>query len=243
MGSYYGCDDILSGIIFASIVSFLWQLVILVITDITIESELFIAIILSGKTLNDFLNGFNEKEKLCLEQLFKDIDGEKTFYDKAIIVIKVLLAISLISLFALCIYTFSMCCYNTKFYSLSFIVPLYGILCNIIILCLLNKSRIENKCNLEEEFNEKINKQLIILYSDIDVSSTVIACFSLFFYFFCLILILCLKCRTDNRAISNASSTIVAVNPKNKKINHKQIKPYKININSKNKISKPGSVS
>ena len=54
MGSYYGCDDILSGNIFASIVSFLWQLVILVITDFTIESELFIAIILLGKTLNDF---------------------------------------------------------------------------------------------------------------------------------------------------------------------------------------------
>ena len=84
-----------------------------------------------------------------------------------------------------------MCCRDVKFNSISFIVPIYGIICNIVILGIINKEKIKYKCQLQG-FNEEIDELVDEQYNN---NSTIIimSSFSIAFYIVVLILLLCLK--------------------------------------------------
>ena len=43
----------------------------------------------------------------------------------------------------------AMCYCEVKFYSFFFVVPIYGLICNIITIGLINKAEIECECQIE----------------------------------------------------------------------------------------------
>ena len=53
----------------------------------------------------------------------------------------------------------SICCCETKFYSLSFIAPVYGIISGVISMILLIKERIKCECNIDE-FDKLVNQKI-----------------------------------------------------------------------------------
>ncbi len=59
----------------------------------------------------------------------------------------------------------SICCYEAKFYSLSFIAPIYGIIAGVISMVLMIKEGIECKCNISE-FDELVNTKINNDYDD-----------------------------------------------------------------------------
>ena len=63
------------------------------------------------------------------------------------------------------IYGMSICCCETKFYSLSFIAPVYGIIAGVISMVLMIKEGIECKCNISE-FDYLVNTKINNDYDD-----------------------------------------------------------------------------
>ena len=128
-----------------------------------------------------------------------------------------------------------------KFYSLFFIVPIYGLICNIVTIGLLNKPQIECQCKIEG-FDEEINKLLDSQYSDITTTCTVISSFTIVFNIFCLIALLCLRSRENKYKTYNASTIIVPIAPMQQEIapvyqraNHQKL--YKNMIQTPNSFS------
>ena len=85
-----------------------------------------------------------------------------------------------------------MCCRDVKFNSISFIVPIYGIICNIVILGIINKEKIRYKCQLEG-FNEEIDELVDEQYNNNNSTIIIMSSFSIALYIVVLILLLCLK--------------------------------------------------
>ena len=85
-----------------------------------------------------------------------------------------------------------MCCREVQFYSISFIVPIYGIICNIVVLGIINKKRIKYNCELAG-FNEEIDELLDEQYDNNNLGIIFVSSLSLAFYIHNLILELCLK--------------------------------------------------
>ena len=77
---------------------------------------------------------------------------------------------------------FAFCCDNVKFYSISFVVSIYGILFNIIVLVLITKKRIKYKCHIKE-FNEEMDNLIEEQYYINLIINIIMCCLSLAFYF------------------------------------------------------------
>ena len=66
------------------------------------------------------------------------------------------------------IYTMTMLCCLTKFHSLLFGVPIYGLFCSVITMGILYKAEIKRKCEIEK-YDEKISDLLGGQYNDMRI--------------------------------------------------------------------------
>ena len=105
-----------------------------------------------------------------------------------------------------------MCRYELIFYNIALIAPIYGIVCNIVILGVINKQRIRYKCQIEG-FNENIDELIDEQYDNNNLLNIVMSAFSLAFYILILICELCLKFMTNRNIGGVATSVVVPVAP------------------------------
>ena len=146
---------------------------------------------LGNPTVSLYARNYNELDEECFEKFIKDFKSEDKYYSGVLIVIKGLGAISVVLSVAMFIYMFALCC-NVKFYSISFVVSVYGILFNIIALILITKKRIKYTCHIDE-FNEEMDNLIEEQYYINLVANIIMCCLSLFFYFIVWIFTLCLQ--------------------------------------------------
>ena len=88
------------------------------------------------------------------------------------------------------IYGFVLWCDFMKFFLISFVFPIYGILCNIVTLILLSKGRTEWECSRDNSMNQyleseiKDNNDTIALMVYISFGF-IAACFAVLLYSYC----------------------------------------------------------
>jgi len=138
-----------------------------------------------------YVRNYNELDEKCFEKFIKDFKDEDKYYSGVLIAIRGLGVISIVLCVAMFIYMFALCC-NVKFYSISFVVSVYGILFNIIVLVLITKKRIKYTCHIKE-FNEEMDNLIEEQYYINLVVNIIMCCLSLFFYFIIWIFTLCLQ--------------------------------------------------
>ena len=138
-----------------------------------------------------YVRNYNEINEECFQKFIKDFKAEDKYYSGVLILIRVLGAISVVLCVSMFIYMFALCC-NVQFYSISFIVSVYGILFNIIVLVLITKERIKYKCHTVE-FNEELDNLIEEQYYVNLVANIIMCCLSLAFYFIVWIFTLCLR--------------------------------------------------
>ena len=151
----------------------------------------------------------DEINKKCAEKFFEDLKDEKSYFDTVKIVVMVLSSISAVLAIILFLYGMSICCCETKFYSLSFITPAYGIIAGVASMILLIKEQIECKCNING-FDAPVNSAIIDEY---DVDYFLLGIFSVVsagLYILNLIFLLCLYCRKKKSNTIPNSTTVVA---------------------------------
>ena len=148
--------------------------------------------IIGQSTVDLYVRNYNEIDETCFEGFIQDLNDEKKYYDSVLDVVKTLGTASIVVIIALFIYMIVMCRYELIFYNLALIAPIYGIICNIVILGVINKQRIRYKCQIEG-FNENIDELLDKQYDNNNVLNIIMSAFSLAFYILVLIFELCLK--------------------------------------------------
>ena len=99
----------------------------------------------SYSNINDYhvdlyIRNFNELNEEYVNDFLEEIKDDKNYNNAIIIVIIVLAAISIILIIGFEVIMFRMFCCEKEFKSISFIAPLYGIICNIISIILLAKN-------------------------------------------------------------------------------------------------------
>lgn len=139
-----------------------------------------------------YVRNYNEINEVCFEKFIKDFKGEDKYYSGVIILIRCLGTISIFLSVSMLIYMFVFCCDNVKFYSISFVVSIYGILFNIIVLVLITKKRIKYKCHINE-FNEEMDNLIEEQYYINLIINIIMCCLSLAFYFIVWIFTLCIQ--------------------------------------------------
>ena len=208
---FYGCKTLVDG----EIISYRYSQVSYgVINMISLYKDNGLTDPPSYDYINDakvflFVRNYNEIDQKCFEDFFENFEKEKKYYDSILSVVRVLGAISIAFILVTFIYMISICCCSLIFYSISFVSPIYGIICNIIIIALINKERIRYKCHLkgfDKEIEELIDNQYNNNTINIAMSSL-----SLAFYIFVLIFELCLK--FSKRGNEPISRTTVVVQP------------------------------
>lgn len=128
------------------------------------------------------------------------------------ITVRVLKSLALGLASALFIYTMIMLCCLTKFHSLLFVFPIYGLLCSVATTGILYKAEIKRKCEIEK-YDEKISDLLGGQYNDMRIDETIVSWFAIFFNIFCLILILCLKCREMKKDEEIGTTVVIPIAP------------------------------
>ena len=160
-----------------------------------------------------YIRNYNDIDEKCFEDFLEELKDEEKFYDSAVSAVRALGSISIILNFVLFIFITVMCCRDIQFSSFSFIVPIYGIICNVIVLGIINKSRVRYKCQLEG-FNEEIDELLDEQYDNNKTNTTIMSALSLAFYALDLILLLCLKfMRSRNIGVYGTTTVPVPVVP------------------------------
>ncbi len=120
------------------------------------------------------------------------------------------------------------------------ILPLYGILFNIITLVLINKAKIKYSCQ-KDGFNEIINEIISQQYTNNNTLNIAMSSLSLAFYIIVLIFSLCLN-RTKIDTIEGATTTaIVPVIPFQPGYPQMYAVPYGQNNFYQNMMVPPGS--
>ena len=147
------CDGVSTAMNIFLIYNIAFQLVIVVLAEDSNDPEKI------KSSVFDEFQLLNEISKKCIEQFFEDLVDEQKYFDTIQIVVKVLSAISAVLAIILFIYGMSICCCETKFYSLSFIAPAYGIISGVISMILLIKERIKCECNIDE-FDKLVNQKI-----------------------------------------------------------------------------------
>ena len=117
------CDQLLSGVLFFSFCTFIIHMEIIICAENSIKPENLESKLFSGKLYDKYLINFNNDEMNCIEELFKEVDKEKKYYDISQIVVKVINSVSMALNVGIFIYTLTMIYCLIKFKSLLFIVP------------------------------------------------------------------------------------------------------------------------
>ena len=156
---------------------------------------------------------FDEISKKYAEKFFEDLMDEKNYFDVVQIVVKVLSSFSAVLAIILFIYGMSICCCETKFYSLSFIAPAYGIIAGVISMVLMIKERIECKCNISV-FDDRVNTKINNEYDDNYFLLGIFSAVSAGLYILNLIFLLCIYCRQKKlNTIPNSTAVVVPAVP------------------------------
>ena len=157
-----------------------------------------------------YVRNYNEVNEICFEKFIKDFKDEKKLFDAVLTMVRVLGAVSVILAIINFIYMFGIFCCHFKFRTFSFIVPVYCILFDIIVLYFLTKSQIKYECNIDE-FNEEMNELIEEQYNKNRIANIVLICLSLFFNFISLIFTLCLIFSKVDTERGTATSEVVQV--------------------------------
>ena len=106
---------------------------------------------LSNKNVDLYARNYKDIDEKCLEKFLKDFEDEKKYFDSAFKTARGLSLIGLIFALALFIYiiTTCSCCCNVTYHGIAIIVPIYGLVANIIIIGITNKAKINYKCQKE----------------------------------------------------------------------------------------------
>lgn len=137
----------------------------------------------SSATIDLYVRNYNQLDEKCFKDFIKDLEDEEKYYDSIVKAIRALGTISLILNALIFFYCCYMCCRDVKFYMVAFIVPIYGIVCNSVILGILNKEKIRFKCQLEG-FNDSIDEKLDERYENSNLIATVMSAISLALYIY-----------------------------------------------------------
>ena len=197
------CDGTLTAMNIFLIYNIAFELAIVALAEDSNEPE---------KIKSSFLDEvqlLGEISKKCAEKFFEDLEDEQKYFDTIQIVVKVLSSISAVLALCLLMYGMSICCCATKFYSLSFITPVYGIISGAILLVLLIKERIKCKCNINV-FDNNVNTKIDNEYEDNYFLLGIFSGVSAGLYILNLIFLLCLYCRQKKLNTIPNSTTVVA---------------------------------
>ena len=98
-----------------------------------------------------FPNGYNfVSEDQCLEKFVKDLEREIKSFNKSQKLSFIFSAISMCLIPILALYDFCVCNCNCDFYSISFLIPIFEIIINLIIIIIKSKKKSNmNANNLE----------------------------------------------------------------------------------------------
>ena len=88
------CDQILSGLIFTSVVIFILEMIVVILSDGTINMEEIKSLIVSEK-FNEFLIQYSEIDIQCAQDYFLDLEDDNKYFDGVQIVIRVICSISM----------------------------------------------------------------------------------------------------------------------------------------------------
>lgn len=139
-----------------------------------------------------YARNFYDKDEKCINKFFEDLDNEEKYFNKVSIVLKVLIIISVVSNFTLFIYSSLICCKGTlRFYWFFLIIPIYGMISNIISIIIIASNSLKYKCE-EIGFNNKLNDILEENYSDDQIIIIIMSSLSFFFHIILLIFSICI---------------------------------------------------
>ena len=197
------CDKISTAMNIFLIYNIAFQIAIVILSEDSNDPEKI------KSSFFDEVQLFDELNKTCAEKFFEDLVNQKKYFDTIQIVVKVLSSISAVLALCLLMYGMSICCCETKFYSLSFITPVYGIISGAILLVLLIKERIKCKCNINV-FDNNVNTKIDNEYEDNYFLLGIFSGVSAGLYILNLIFLLCLYCRQKKLNTIPNSTTVVA---------------------------------
>ena len=98
-----------------------------------------------------YARNYKDIDEKCLEKFLEDFEDEKKYFVSAFKTARALSLIGFIFVLALFIYIFttSVFCCNVTYHGIAIIVPIYGLVANIIIIGITNKAKINYKCQKE----------------------------------------------------------------------------------------------
>ena len=209
------CKSFHPFLLVAALFVFVLQMVIVITTNEAQESEKIKSSVLKNSSIDDFFETYyiNEKinnEKVCFEDFYKDLKSEIKDFNIIQKVAKALSSISMCLYVCLAIYDFCLWCYNINFYKISFVVPIYGIISNVILMILVRKEEIiDYKCEaLSSDMKKILNDEL-----SNNGTSKLMSIISLPFNAVCFFVLLYYYCKERKSTVETTSATVVPITP------------------------------
>jgi hypothetical protein len=110
----------------------------------------------SDKTVELYFRNYIHIDENCNNQFFEDIEKKGDSFKKTEIKIKILSGITFLLILLLVIYSILSCCCNLQFYIYVLIVPIIGIILNIVETFFTKTSKLRYKCS-DEGYNSIID--------------------------------------------------------------------------------------
>ena len=106
---------------------------------------------LSSTYVDLYARNYKDIDEKCLEKFLEDFEDEKKYFVSAFKTARALSLIGLIFAIVLFIYilTTCSCCCNVTYHGIAIVVPIYGLVANIIVIGITNKAKIKYKCQKE----------------------------------------------------------------------------------------------
>ena len=144
-------------------------------------------------TVDLFVRNYNELDEKCVNEFLKDFEEEKKYFDSAFKTARALSLIGLILILALFIYimTTCSCCCNLTYHGIAIVVPIYGLVANIIIISITNKAKIKYECQ-KDGTDSKLEDEIDGQYG-INTVSIVMSVLNIVGYAIVLMFTICLK--------------------------------------------------
>ena len=205
------CKSFHPFLLVAALFVFVLQMVIVITTNLAQEPEKIKSSVLNNRSIDDFFETYNINDKECFENFYKDLKSEIKNYNIIQKVAKAFSSISMCLYVCLAIYDFCLWCYNTNFYKISFIVPIYGIISNVILMILVRKEEIiDYKCETHSFEMEKILKDEL----SNNGTSKLMCIISLPFNAVCFFVLLYYYCKDRRKStVETTSATVIPITP------------------------------
>jgi hypothetical protein len=162
----------------------------------------------------DFYFSLDEKCYQEFDKFQNDLIDNEKYYDKVILVAKILSGIIVISSIVLFIYMITVCGCDVNFKLLTFIVPCFAILCNIIMIVMAKIGEINFEC-LNESSNKTSSLSLDYEYQCTNTIIYVIGGLTFFFNFINIILLLIYNCKYKNHKNKKNAHTTTEISVSN----------------------------